>query len=144
MDCLTGILPSSFVVRDHVPQGVVLPHADLAVSTGHSSVVLGALTHGVPIVVVPCAGEEPPDNVARLERAGCAVRLDPDIVTAPILRDTIDAALGDEFLRTNARRLRAAFQGVEGFHAAADAVEYCTRNARSETTSSPITASLAG
>ncbi len=123
MDSSTGISPSSFVVRGHVPQGVVLPHADLVVSGAHSSVMLGALTHGVPSVVLPHNGGEMPDNAARLERARCAVRLDPYTVTAPVMRGAIDAALEDEFLRTNAHRLREAFQRVEGFRAAADAVE---------------------
>ena len=122
MDHATGPVPANFVVRDHMPQSVVLPHADLVVSSGHSSVVLGALTHGLPSVVLPGTGGEMPDNTARLERARCAVRLDPS-VSALVLCDAIDTALHDPDLRANARAMRAAFDNVGGFRAAAEALE---------------------
>lgn len=117
-----GATPANFLVRDHIAQSVVLPHADLVVSGAHSSVALGALTHAVPSVLFPYGGETP-DNAARLTRAGCALQLDSRRTTPDVMSSTIDAALEDEGLRRNARRMRDAFRRVSGFRAAADAVE---------------------
>ncbi len=124
MDSPVGVVPKNFVVQAHVPQSAVLPRADLVVCGGHSSVVLGALTHGLPMVVLPAQGGEMPDNTARLERAGCAARLDPATATPTVLRAAVDAALRDNALRQNARCMREAFQRFDGFHAAAEAVEH--------------------
>lgn len=123
MDSPVGALPSHFVARDHLPQGVVLPHADLVVSGAHSAVTLGTLAHGLPSVAIPATGGEMADNAERLERAGCTVRLDPYNLTPKQLRQAVDRALEDEQIRQNASRLRDAFARVQGFRFAADSVE---------------------
>jgi UDP:flavonoid glycosyltransferase YjiC (YdhE family) len=123
MDCPAGSIPANFVVRDHLPQGAVLPRADGVVSGVASSVMLGALAHGVPTIAIPGTGGEAGDNAARMQAAGCALRLDPQELTAAGLREAIDAALRDDALRRATLRIRDAFGRVPGFARAADFAE---------------------
>jgi UDP:flavonoid glycosyltransferase YjiC (YdhE family) len=52
-------IPSGALVRPHVSQTAVLSHARLVVTTGNTTAFLGALTAGVPMLVLPGGGEQP-------------------------------------------------------------------------------------
>lgn len=76
------------IVRDFVPQRDVLARADLAIVHGGFNTVLDALTYRTPLVVLPLAFEQPA-IAARLERAGVARRLTPQLATGGRLRRAI-------------------------------------------------------
>lgn len=116
-------LPSNFAVADRVERRAVLPRAALVVSGTRSTAPLWAAANGVPSVVIPGERGEGREYAARLEGAGCAVRLDPGEITPQRLRDTVDAALADAELRRRAAALQPAFAAMGGFRAAADAVQ---------------------
>lgn len=118
-----GPLPPGWVVGNQVPRRTVLPCADLVVTGTRSSATMAAVAHGVPSVVIPGHHGQGGDHAEFLERAGCAVRLDPDETTTDRLRRTVDAALADERLRERARVLGQAFGRMHGFRVAADSVE---------------------
>ena len=63
-------------VERFVPQGHVLPRSAAVVSHGGSGTTLGALAHGLPLVLVPQAADQF-DNAARAEAAGAALVLLP-------------------------------------------------------------------
>lgn len=126
MDVLPAAAPAHFRIRSHVSMMRVLPRAAAMVSGGASASVLGALSHGVPAVLVPSGGEGPPLS-DRVVRARCAVRVEPRDATPTILRDAIRRVLEDEELRAGARRMADAFAAVPGFGAAANAVERVSR-----------------
>ena len=62
-------------VRRFIPQSLLLPHCDLVVSHAGSGSVIGALTHGLPMVLLPM-GADQPLNAARAEALGVAQVLD--------------------------------------------------------------------
>jgi UDP:flavonoid glycosyltransferase YjiC (YdhE family) len=65
--------------------------------------VMKALRHGVPLVCLPLTGDQP-DNAARVVARGAGVRLPGDAEPERI-SSAIQQVLGDQGLRTGARRL---------------------------------------
>ena len=68
-----GPTPANVRVERYVPQDEILPSCSLVVSHGGSGNVLGALTHGLPLVVLPL-GADQPLNADRCRAHGCRVR----------------------------------------------------------------------
>ena len=64
-----GPQPSNVRVESYVPQASLLPRCDLVVSHGGSGSVIGALAHGVPMVLLPM-GADQPFNAAAARRWG--------------------------------------------------------------------------
>jgi UDP:flavonoid glycosyltransferase YjiC (YdhE family) len=122
MDQEVTAAPPSFVVRGHVPQGLVLPRAAAVVSGGHSSAVLATLAHGLPGVVVP-SGAETPDNAEKLAEAGCVLRLWPESLTAEEMRGAVEATLAGGELARCSRWAGAALARMDGFGRAVELVE---------------------
>lgn len=121
MDKEAGAIPSNWFVRGHVPQGQVLRHACAVVSTGHTSAVLGALSHGLPSLLIP-SGSGTEDIAERCVSAGAALAVfDKDPCALPL--DTLmEELLHGESLRENARRLREAFAEYDGCELAAELI----------------------
>jgi MGT family glycosyltransferase len=71
-----GSQPPHVRIERYVPQDLVLPSCDLVVSHGGSGSVLGALSHGVPMVLAPM-GADQPHNADRCMALGVAEVLDP-------------------------------------------------------------------
>lgn len=114
--------PSNFFVRGHVPQQIAMQHAQGVVSGGNTTVVLGALTHGLPSVLVPSGGEQV-DVAQRCERAGVALTLAPNDVTAETIGHAVNEILSNESLRARSTSLQQAFAAVNGFERAAELLE---------------------
>ena len=70
-----GPQPAGVRIERFVPQAALLPHCDLVVSHGGSGSVLGALAHGLPMVLLPL-GADQPLNAARCAALGAARVLD--------------------------------------------------------------------
>ncbi len=100
-----GPQPPHVHVERFVPQAVVLPHCRLVVSHGGSGSVLGALAHGLPMVLVPM-GADQPLNAARCERLGVARVLDVMTATPRTVREAVARALEDQSHRRAAERMR--------------------------------------
>ena len=64
-----GPQPPNVHIERFVPQAELLPHCDLVVSHAGSGSVLGALAHGLPMVLIPI-GADQPLNAARCRDAG--------------------------------------------------------------------------
>lgn len=80
-----------------VPLDELLADVDLVVAAGGSGTVLGALSHGKPMVLCP-QGADQPINAARAAAAGVAVVVDtPAAVTGAVIR-----ALKDDVLHARA------------------------------------------
>ena len=71
-----GPQPGNVRVEQYVPQSLLLPRCDLVVSHAGSGSVVGALAHGLPMVLLPI-GADQPLNAARCEALGVARVLDP-------------------------------------------------------------------
>jgi UDP:flavonoid glycosyltransferase YjiC (YdhE family) len=126
-----GPLPPNVRVERWVPQDAIAPHAAAIVCHGGYGSTLGALAHGVPLVVLPLFSGDQWVTAAAVARAGAGVALDADHATRRVLDlpgpDTLgrlDAAvervLGDAGYRREAGRIADAMQTLPPVDAAVD------------------------
>jgi UDP:flavonoid glycosyltransferase YjiC (YdhE family) len=109
------------LVRGHLPQNPVLEKADGVVCSANTTAVLGALTHGLPLLVFPTGGEQPA-LAGRLLAAGAAAVL-PASSPMEDLRSAFERTLGGADQRHAARRLQSAFAELDGPGLVATALE---------------------
>ena len=101
-----GVQPSNVHVRSYIPQSLLLPHCELVVSHAGSGSVVGALAHGLPMVLVPI-GADQPFNAARCEGLHVGRMLNSVEATPEDVRAAAVAVLGDATYTQNAKRLEA-------------------------------------
>ena len=92
-------------VERFVPQSKLLPRCDAVVSHGGSGSVMGALTHGLPSVLLPM-GADQPDNAARCEALGVGLTLDPVRATPADIAAAVNDVLHDDTMRRVAGDVR--------------------------------------
>ena len=80
-----GELPSSWLVRDFLPQVTLLRHAALAVSHGGNNSVTEAMTAAVPLLLLPFSTDQFA-GAAAVEAAGFGAALDPNTASVEQLR----------------------------------------------------------
>ncbi|GAA4535176.1 glycosyltransferase [Amycolatopsis samaneae] len=101
-----GPRPAHLHLARYLPQHEVLPHCDAVVTHAGSGSVLGALTHGLPQVVIPM-GADQPDNGDRVTALGLGHVFDPVTVTPADIHDAVTSVLEDDRYRRNTARLAA-------------------------------------
>ncbi|HLM68042.1 MAG TPA: nucleotide disphospho-sugar-binding domain-containing protein, partial [Longimicrobium sp.] len=89
---------------------------------GHTTAVLGALTHGLPSILIP-AGGETPDNAEKVVKLGCGVRLQGEAITADAARAAVDEVLAAAEPPRMCREVQQAFARTAPFQKAAELVE---------------------
>jgi UDP:flavonoid glycosyltransferase YjiC (YdhE family) len=105
---LGPVAPNVHVAR-WIPQADVLPHAAAIVHHGGSGTVTGALTAGVPAVVVPFIADQT-HNARRVAELGAGIELAAeDIVRLP---DAVRALLADASYREAAERVAGEIRGL--------------------------------
>jgi UDP:flavonoid glycosyltransferase YjiC (YdhE family) len=93
-------------IEPFVPQAEVLPQADVVVCHGGSGSVVGALAHGVPLLVLPM-GADQPDNAVRVEALGAGLQRDVMTVTPAEVEAAVDRLLHDPSYRDAAGEIAA-------------------------------------
>lgn len=121
-----GPQPANVRVERWVPQHELLPQCSLVVSHGGSGSVLGALAHGLPMVLLPL-GADQPLNAERCATLGVARVLDAVSVTPAQVREAANAVLAEARHRVAAGRLRDEIAALPD---PADAVHRIERLAR--------------
>lgn len=108
-------LPDNVHVERWVPQRDVLAHATVMVCHGGAGTVLGGLSAGVPMVVVPQFADHP-DNAERVAAVGAGVRVGVDGRTTPLdpaaLRDAVNRVLVESAYRSAASVLADEIAGL--------------------------------
>jgi UDP:flavonoid glycosyltransferase YjiC (YdhE family) len=100
-----GPQPANIRIERYIPQSSILPHCAAVVSHGGSGSVIGALAHGLPMVLIPM-GADQPLNAARCEALGVACVLNA-VESAPgTVREAVSNVLADPNYRRAAERLR--------------------------------------
>jgi UDP:flavonoid glycosyltransferase YjiC (YdhE family) len=122
MDCDIGEVSSDSFVRPYVPQSQILRRASAAVLSGNATAALGALTAGVPTLLIPAGGEQP-DVAEACVNAGSARLLTPESMTVERLRNELSFLLQDVQIRRTTRQLAEAFSRVNSAQVAADLLE---------------------
>lgn len=111
---LLGPLPANAHVEPWLEQGDVLPHAAAVVSHGGYGTTLGALDHGVPMVLMPLFAGDQWRTARRVAELGAGLLLDDDprgVFEAPgpralsALPDALECVLADERFGTEASLL---------------------------------------
>ena len=119
MDAL-GALPPNVHVERFVPQADVFGHAGLVVTHGGSGTTLGALSAGLPLVVVPLFADQP-DNARRVEAVGAGLTAAP-----PGMREAIDSVMAEPKFTRGAQRVALEIAWLPPTDAAFEAGELLT------------------
>ena len=125
---------TSVVVQRWVPQEAILHRAAAVVTHGGHGSTLGALAHGVPVVVLPLFALDQWFNAEAVARAGAGIALDgerrtrraidlPSAETLAGLRPAVEHVLSDPGPRAAARRLAAEMRALPPVDAAPPALE---------------------
>jgi len=113
-----GNQPHNVIVRRYIPQHALLPWCDAIVAHGGSGTVLGALAHGVPLLVVP-QGADQWGNAVHVVDAGAGRRLLRDELSPTAVHDAVTALLTDPSYRRAASNIS---DEIAAMPSAADAV----------------------
>ena len=108
-----GLQPANVRVEQYVPQSLLLPHCELVVSHAGSGSVVGALAHGLPMVLLPI-GADQPLNAARCQELRVGQVLDPFHATAVDVSTAVSDVLSDPSYRQNAQHLKAEIEASRG------------------------------
>jgi UDP:flavonoid glycosyltransferase YjiC (YdhE family) len=100
-----GPQPSHVVVAQHVPHSLLLPRCHAVVSQGGAGILLGALAHGLPQLVLP-QGADQFANGAAVQAAGAGLVLDGDDVSPTAISRATQRLLSDQGLRLVAEAVR--------------------------------------
>ncbi|MGC7096385.1 glycosyltransferase [Amycolatopsis lurida] len=100
-----GPQPDSVRIEQYVPQASLLPWCAAVISHGGSGSVLGALAHGLPMVLLPM-GADQPHNAERCAGLGVAKVLDALEATPAEIGAATQEVLQDSGYREAAARMR--------------------------------------
>jgi UDP:flavonoid glycosyltransferase YjiC (YdhE family) len=108
-----GPQPDNVQIERYIPLSLLLSRCDLVVNNAGSGTLVAALTHGLPVVLVPVTADQP-ENAARcaalrLGRVIPAPELTPELARVAVLD-----VLGDPSYRRNAERLRDEIATLPG------------------------------
>jgi MGT family glycosyltransferase len=102
-------------IERYIPQSLLLPHCRLVICHGGSGTVLASILHGLPMVIVPIAADQP-RNAERCAALGVARCVQARGLTAETAREAVLDVLHGESYRQRAERLRQeilAFPGLD-------------------------------
>ena len=108
-------------VHRFIPQSLLLPHCDVVVSHAGSGSVIGALAHGLPMVLLPM-GADQPLNAARAEALGVAQVLDALGATAADIRRAA-TVVSEPGYRREAELIRDEIRALPGPEHAVELIE---------------------
>ncbi len=115
-------VPPGIRVERFVPQEEVLPQALAVVSHGGSGTMLGALAHGLPLVLLP-QGADQFDNAEACRRAGVGIVLSPHEVAAASVRAAVEQVIDEPEYAAAAARVADEIAAMPSPERAARAVE---------------------
>ena len=108
-----GPQPDNVHIERYIPQSLLLPYCDLAITHAGFSTVAAALSHGLPIVSLPIDADQPV-NAERCRLLGAGVTVDHGRRTPGSIRDATRTVLSDPSYRRNARRVRDQIAALPG------------------------------
>ena len=108
-----GEQPANVRIERYIPQALLMPHCDLVVTHGGSGTIMGSLSNGLPMVVIPL-GADQPMNAERCAELGVGrVVIDTD-VTPDSIRAAAEAVLTDSTYRSRAEQFRDEIAALPG------------------------------
>ena len=101
-----GPVPANVRLERFVPQAEILPGCSLAISHGGSGSTLGALAHGLPLLLLP-RGADQFENAQACAVAGVGRVLTPPEVSAGRIAEAVSTLLADPACTARARAVAA-------------------------------------
>ena len=140
-----GHQPPNVRIERYLPQTQLLPRSDLFVTHGGFNSVKEALSFGVPMVVVPIAGDQP-YSAERCAALGVARVIPPDARTPDRVREAARAVLGAPGYRARAEEMRRDMAALPGMDRAIALIETLAAERRPllGPCGTPITAAVPG
>jgi MGT family glycosyltransferase len=121
-----GPQPPHIHVERYIPQSLLLTRCALVVCHGGSGTVLGALSLGLPLVVVP-QGADQPENAAQVAALGAGRVIEPADLTPAAVRAAVRAVLGDPSYRRSAAAVQEEIASLPGVDSAVALLERLER-----------------
>lgn len=100
-----GPQPANIRIEQYIAQASILPSCAAVVSHGGSGSILGALAHGLPLVILPM-GADQPLNAARCIALGLGQALDAVDATPAQVHTAVATVLAEPRYRQAATRMR--------------------------------------
>lgn len=100
-----GQQPPHIHVTTHLPQSLIFPHCDLVVCHGGFGTMMSALSHGLPLVMLPIAADQP-ENAQRCADLGVASMVTTGEQTPEAIREATQQVLAEPRYQRVAGRLR--------------------------------------
>ncbi len=108
-----GPQPPNVHIEQFIPQGLLLPHCDLVFDHGGFGTVVGALTAGLPQVIIPLIPDQP-RNAACCAKLGAGRVLGSDERTPEAIRRVVGEVFADASYRTAAEQARDEMAALPG------------------------------
>jgi UDP:flavonoid glycosyltransferase YjiC (YdhE family) len=108
-----GPQPEHIYVTRFIPQSAVMARADLVICHGGSGAIMGSLTAGAPMLLLP-QGADQFDNAPQCVERGVARALHPDDATASTIRSETLVILNDERYLIAAREVADEISRLPG------------------------------
>ena len=121
-----GSQPDHVHVASYISQALLLPRVDLFVSHAGSGSVMGALSHGVPLALIP-RGADQPENTARCEALGVGRVVGDPAVAGSAVGDAVAAMLAEPSYRDRAQEIATEIRGLPDADHALNLIEAVAR-----------------
>ncbi|MCA1669679.1 MAG: glycosyltransferase [Thermomicrobia bacterium] len=108
-----GPQPTNVHIARYIPHSLLLPHCEIVITQGSINTVMTALSHGLPLVLLPLGGDQPA-NAARCAALGVGRALSVERRTPEAIRDTVRAVLRDARYRRRAEELKDEMRAMPG------------------------------
>ncbi len=118
--------PDNVHIERYIPQSLLLPHCDLVVTHGGSGTVRAALSHGLPLVLIPIAADQP-DHARRCGELGLGEVVEPDQRSPENIRMAVRRVLADPGYRQRAQTMQRKFEQLPGVEVGARWLEGLAR-----------------
>lgn len=115
-------LPGAPLVVSYAPQLELLKRATLTITHAGLNTALESLTHGVPMIAIPIANDQPGVAV-RIVWSGVGEMIPVSRLTVARLRSTMHKVLTQDSYKVQALRLQSAIQNSGGVHQAVNVIE---------------------
>lgn len=106
-----GTQPSHVLIEPYIPHSLLLPHCQLVVSHGGAGIMLSALAHGLPQLILP-QGADQFMNATTCQSAGAALALRPDELSTEAVAAAAERLLADAAFRHAAAGIRAEIDAM--------------------------------
>ncbi len=108
-----GPQPAHVYIERYIPQTLLFAHCDLVLTHGGSGTVMAALTHGLPMVIVPIMADQP-ENAERCAALGVAQVIPLATLSAERAAEAVREVLGQAHYRQAADRVREEVAALPG------------------------------